>query len=138
LIRTQKYTLEELREQETRAARLDFNTRFERASDKASREYPHIERLTRDSFKVVGEHDDYFVRVYQSDDREFVHCTCEAGTYNRPCYHALAVIFARNVPVKTVERVFGFSPKGVVFTLEAGQSLPAFAGAVRVTVESID
>lgn len=141
MIRTEKYTSNELTgatNPEERARRREFNGRFDRALEKSRLERPHFERQSQDSFKVTGEGDDYFVRFYTSDGREYVHCTCDAGTYNQPCYHVLAVIPA-HVPVKDVpKQTFGFAPQGVTFLLNAGDSLPAFASAVRVTVEPVN
>lgn len=143
MIRTEKYNFDGLTDfsvtVQERTRRNDFNRRFLTAQEKARRVNPVVVELSADSFRVTGDEDEYFVRLYVSDGQDFAHCTCDAGTYNQPCYHALRVINGYIMPTKRVkdDRVFGFSQKGVVFTLEAGQTLPAFAGAVRVTVESL-
>lgn len=149
MIRTEKYNFSEQTDTsvsvEERSRRRDFNTRFVNATNKASRERPSVKQITRDSFSVMGSEDEYFLRIYTSDDQTFIHCTCDAGTYNQPCYHALAVLLFRAIsPVKSIFRPeLVRTPKqelpatSIVFTLEAGQPMPIFSDKVRVTVETL-
>lgn len=116
---------------------LADNGRVTNAIHKARRIRPLVTRLSADSYNVEGEGDEYFVRFFLSDGVEFVHCTCDAGTYNNPCYHVAAVTFQRdkdatfenNAYVRETSESFGH-----VFELAPGRQLPAFANAVTVTV----
>lgn len=142
MIRTELYNVAgETGEERTR--QIQFNTRFRTAKDKAARLFhDHLPlQLTRDSFKVPGNEDVYFLRIFMSDGFEYIHCTCDAGTYNQPCYHALSVIKFR-----IDNRAFqAFVPRdesnstnnGITFFLEKGERLPAFDSAVRVNVEPV-
>jgi hypothetical protein len=69
-----------------------------------------------DSYTYNSKTSEHNVRVFSSDGEPFIHCTCEAGFHNTPCYVAAHVALQRGI-IRRVSNVsvgrFGTEAYGI-------------------------